>query len=151
MELIHGLKVTGYSEGMIKIKRKKLNKATTEFRGVRIDNAASTSSIMYKSQYTAYCDTFGSCKDIRPPDGRIVRGLGGRSPSKGSVIIYITFRDLDINIDVRLLLLVEDIPSLLSLKDMTTNQLDLSLLRCYIKLGTKEQKLSFTNYTLIHT
>lgn len=72
--------------------------------------------------------TFNICKAIRPSDGRAVKGMGGRNISKGSATIQIPLNNLAIIIEVKFMILQEDNTPLLSMRDMVTHILDISLL-----------------------
>lgn len=120
------------------------------FEGVKIDTGANRSSIMSKDQYNSYCDTFGIRCSVRHPDGRMIRGIGGNQPAIGFVTIQVPFRDLNLTIDVDFMLVSGSIPSLLSLRDVYENGLDISLQRQMITFRDKCQKLDFDNFFLIH-
>ena len=101
-------------------------------------------------QYDPYCNTFNLKKLIKPLKGKQVRGIGGCSIAIGEARVQIPFKDLGIIIDVKFLILKDKIPSLLSMKDMLDNGLDLSIQGRYITLGNRKQDLHFQNYFLIH-
>lgn len=79
-----------------------------------------------------------------------MKGIGGTQRALVSAVIQIPFRDLAIIIDVHFLRLESIIPTLLSMKYMVTNGLDISIQGCYMSLEGRRQKLSMQNYFLIH-
>lgn len=94
------------------------------FDGVRIDTGANRSSVMSKMQYDAYKREFG-LKDAKKPTEKMVRGIGGRRKAKGTAMIQIPFPKIGIVIDVELLIIDEDVPSLLCMKDMYGKKMDI--------------------------
>lgn len=118
--------------------------------GVRIYTCANLTSIMSNEQYRAYLRGFGLKRAMRLNTGRTVRGIGGKRISIGTAAIQIPLRDLSIIIEVEFLILAEATPSLLSIKDMLMNNLDISILWRYISLGPRRYNLKVENYFLIH-
>lgn len=47
------------------------------FKGVKLDTCANRTSVMGRSQYSAYCQSFGIKPAIRKGDAKAVRGIGG--------------------------------------------------------------------------
>lgn len=82
---------------------------------------------MSKGPCTAYCDNFVLLPSLRPGNGASVQGIGGRRTSVGTALIEIPFTHLHLLIDVNFLIILEEVPSLLSLKDMADNGLDISI------------------------
>lgn len=68
----------------------------------------------------------------------------------GAVSIQIPFTYLEVKIDVQFLMITEDIPSLLSMKDVVENGLEISIQGIFVSLGLKCHKLAMENYFLIH-
>lgn len=87
---------------------------------------------------------------MRPAPNRTIRGVGGRRKASGLAMIQIPFINLGAVMDVDFLIIVEYIPSLLSLRDMYKNGMDLSIQGRYISLCTRRQQLHFENFFLVH-
>lgn len=84
-------------------------------------------------------------------NGREVKGIRGIKRSIGIILIQIPFVDLNLQIDVEFLLLDDpNVPSLLSMRDMARNGLDVSLQKKLVTFAGKEQKLQMINYSIIH-
>lgn len=64
--------------------------------------------------------------------------------------IQILFKDLRLVIDVEFLIMSDDIPTLLSMRDLAVNNLDISLQKSTISLAERSLKLKFENYFLIN-
>lgn len=58
---------------------------------------------------------------------KTVHGIGGSINEKGVVKLKITFNGLKLVIDVDFLVLHQDIPTLMGLKDIVSNSLDISI------------------------
>lgn len=84
-------------------------------------------SVMSSGQYAAYTKDFGLNKIMKPAPDRKIRGIGGRRKANGLARIQISFTDLGAVMEVDFLIITEDIPSLLSLRDMYRNGMDLSI------------------------
>lgn len=98
------------------------------FKGILIDTCANRSSVMSIKQYRAYCDEFKTPFHINSDD-KVISGIGGQSKTIGNATIPIPFKELNLVIDVNFKIMKDNIPTLLSLKDMVDNQLDLSILK----------------------
>lgn len=122
----------------------------TDFLGVEIDTGENRMSVMSTIQNARYCHTFGLKEAIDTRTAKRIRGIGGRRKSVGTVIVQVPFKDLGIVIDVRFLLLEGSVPTLLCLKDLYRNGLDISILRCKVICDGKEQDLELNNYFLVH-
>ncbi len=124
----------------------------SKFRGIKLDTCANRSSIMSYAQYKAYCEEFQVPFKIswNNKDCKTISGIGGSRDAIGTALIPIPFKDLDLIIDVRFQIMKENIPSLLCMKDMIINNLDISIQKQNISHGDKSQKLFFENYFLIH-
>lgn len=68
----------------------------------------------------------------------------------GSATIQIPFKDLVIVIDVRFELLTGSVPSLLCLRDLCKDGLDISVSRRKVTCGGYEQDLAMFDYFLVH-
>lgn len=83
---------------------------------------------MSTAQYDAYCKLFGVLHAISPVyKGRRVPGIGGEQTPSGSAKIQIPFKNLHIIVDVHFLILSNDIPTLMSMKELIQNDLDIYL------------------------
>lgn len=83
---------------------------------------------------------------MKPTLEKNVRRSGGTKRSVGTVRLKIPLRKLNIITDVDLFLLSENVPSLLSMKDMVENGLDISIQDCTERYGDRTQALSVENY-----
>lgn len=120
------------------------------FNGIRLDTCANRRSVMAIGQYHAYYTTFGLSNFMCPIRGKEVRGIGGTSKAIGEANISIRFREIGIMIDVDLLNLPGTIPSLLSMKDITDNNLYLFIQERYISWNGRTEKLQLVNNLLIY-
>lgn len=64
--------------------------------------------------------------------------------------MQIPFNDLRLIIYVDFLLISEDVPSLLSMKGLVENGLDISIHDNYVSLWRWKKRLKMSNYFLIH-
>lgn len=124
-------------------------KGQTNFDGVKIDTAANRKSIMGTHQYDEYCKTFGLRPAIRTQTRGVI-GIGGRKSSIGTVTIQIPFPNLGLIIDVCFLLMTGNVPTLLCMKDMIDNNLDISLQHRTITHEGRKQQLRLENYFLVY-
>ena len=136
-EIPTGMAFAIYSNGLI-------------FDGIILDTGANRISVMCLSQYEAYCREFGCPVDINYSENKGLNGIGGKSVAIGSAKIPIPFIELGIVIDVRFRIMRDRCPSLLSLKDMISNGLDLSIQEKTISIGDEKQSLLFENDFLKH-
>lgn len=67
------------------------------------------------------------------------------------MLIPISFENLKIPVDVDFLLLLEQVVTLLSMRDIIENSLELSIQRGLITHGYRQQKRKFDKYFLTHT
>lgn len=58
--------------------------------------------------------------------------------------------NLGIVIDLRFQIIATKIPTLLCVKDMIENGLDISIKYPVVKMGDKEQRIQLGNYLLVH-
>ena len=100
---------------------------------------------MYHSQYKAYCNEFNIPAIIDRSDTRGLKGIGGQSQCIGTSIVQIPFNDLNLILDGKFRILQDTCPSLLSLKDMKQNGLDLSIQQHLLYFKYKCQNLIFEN------
>lgn len=95
--------------------------------GVRLDTGAKSMSVMCIREYGLYTSQFGMNNGISLAPDRKIRGIGGTRKELGLEMIQIPFTDLVIVEYMYLLTIDEDVSSLLSLRDMYENVLDLSV------------------------
>lgn len=69
-------------------------------------------------KYEAYYATFGLTNGMRSISGKEIRGIWAVTMPVGEANMHILFRDMGIILDVKLVVLPEYIPSVLSMKDM---------------------------------
>lgn len=124
--------------------------ADENFGGVILDTGANRRSIMSIRQYEIYCSLFHRPTNIDLEAKGNVLGLGGSVESVGMASIPIPFKELELVIHVKFRLMENDCPSLLSLKDMIENHLDISIQGKYLTYNGKRMKLSFKNGFLVH-
>lgn len=105
---------------------------------------------MSYKQYKAYCEQFQVPVHINREDTRNLNGIGGRSKSIGTATIPVPFSDLNLVIDVRFQIVTDDVPTLLSMKDMMDNGLNIRIQSKEVKYKHLWQALHFDNYFLIH-
>lgn len=120
------------------------------FKGIYIDTCANRSSVMSYSQYKAYCEEFKVPCSISREESRILRGIGGKSSSIGTAIILVPFRDLNLVLDIKFQIVSDNVPTLLSMKDMLDNGLDISIQQKEVKFKHLMHPLIMENYFLIH-
>lgn len=105
---------------------------------------------MSTQQYKAYCRIFGLKLSISPSTGRTVKGTRGKKGSAGTTLIPIPFKGIKLVIDVAFFLLTDDVPTLLSTRDMLRNGLNISIQHAHIMHGGMRQDLKVENYFLMH-
>lgn len=148
---IHGRSQQGdMAEALLTMHDQLGDKKGLAFDGLRLDTGANRASVMCGNQYEAYTKEFGLRNAMRPAPDRTIRGIGGRRKAAGMEMIQIPFSDLGLVIDVDFVIINEEVPSLLSMKDMYTNGLDLSIQGRYVSLANRRHKLAFENFFLIH-
>lgn len=69
----------------------------------------------------------------------------------GSTVVQITLKDIVMVIDVELLLLSDEFPSLISLRDLVENGLNISIQDFVIKHDGMEQPLTIETYFLVYS
>lgn len=92
-------------------------KCGPDFGGIRLDTCANLSSLFGKPKYEAYTREVGLKMRIHPEISRAIRGIGGRRQAIVTVRIQIPFSDLGIIIDVDFVIIVENVPTMLSMKE----------------------------------
>jgi len=97
------------------------------FDGLILDTGANRRSAMSLQQYQAYCREFKVPMKIDYSDNRGLVGIGGTTESLGTAVVPIPFKDLDLVADVRFRILKNNCPTLLCLRDMIENGLDISI------------------------
>lgn len=120
------------------------------FKGILIDSCANRSSVMSYEQYRAYCEEFDAPMNVDTASSRSVLGIGGTTKAIGTATVPVPFKDLDLVIDVKFQILKDNVPSLLSMKDMKENGLDFSIQDEVVRFKNAEQDLSMENYFLVH-
>lgn len=122
----------------------------SNFKGVILDTGANRRSAMCLNQYRAYCSEFMVPMRIDYSDRHSIVGIGGSTAVIGTAIVPIPFADLNIIIDVKFKILRDNCPTLLSLKDMIENGLDISIQDKTISFKHNIQSLTFENDFLKH-
>lgn len=85
---------------------------------MRIDTSANDTSIICIIQFRACCSWYRFSEAVNSSVCRVVRGVGGTSRALGSDTIRLLFTCLGVVIDVKFLVVLDDIPALLYMKDM---------------------------------
>lgn len=96
-----------------------------------------------------YCKEFGLKPEIDSTEDRAVNGIGGIIKALGTVMIQIPFKKLHTIIVVQFLVLSGRVPTLLSMRDMAENDLDISLKGRFISHNGWKQLLALENFFLI--
>lgn len=109
------------------------------FKGIYIDTCANRPSVMSFSQYQSYCKEFHVPVGVDTSSKRMLSGLGGRSAPIWSAVIPVPFEKLKLVIDVRFQFVRDNVASLLSMKDMVDNGLDISLTNREIRFSNLSQ------------
>lgn len=122
-----------------------------EFAGVIMDSACNRSSMMSLKQYKVYCNEFGAVAHIDTAKSKQINGIASNKVKAiGSAIVPIPFPGIGITVEVEFFITESDTPTLLSLRDMKENALDLRVLYDRIDHGGRSQKLHFIGGFLIH-
>lgn len=87
---------------------------------------------------------------INRTEKKTICGLNSNNPAIGTATMAIPFYDLDLWIDVEFGIMEFDCPSLLSMRDMVNNGLDISLQNKWVSYKHKFQDIAFENYFLVH-
>lgn len=80
----------------------------------------------------------------------MVTGIGARQRAKGMYMMQIPFKYLNLIIDVDFMVIVSDVLTLLSIRDMVTNGLDIPIQLCHIRFEGSIGQLAMNNSFLIH-
>lgn len=121
-----------------------------KFHRIGAHTCANRASIISTQQYTPYFHVFGLKPSIKPSAGRTGRGIGRRKPTIGTALIKIPFRDILLLIYVELLLLENEVPTLLYMSYMVMNGIDISIQRADIMYGRGTETFKFKNYFRAH-
>lgn len=97
----------------------------------------------------SYCTLFGLRPMIKKGDKSII-SIGGSKRSIGSVIIQFPFSAMEMVIEVEVFLLSDNVPSLLSMKDMIYKKLKISIQDRTVSSAGRVQSLTMRNNFLIH-
>jgi len=122
----------------------------TKFKGIYLDTCANRSSVMSLNQYQAYCKEFHVPMQLSTHGAKTLRGIGGKSAALGSAWIPIPFTKLKLIVDVNFQIVNDNVPTLLCMKDMVQNGLDISIQKSEISYKHRKHPLILENYFLIH-
>lgn len=120
------------------------------FDVLKIGTYANQTSVIGFEQYHAYCRTLYFLQLMKPTANRSISRAGGRNKPVGAVVMQVPFKELKIVIFVTIIVLKEDIPGLLSMKDMIDNGLDIFIQGHHASLAQRRHVLSTEDYFLIH-
>jgi hypothetical protein len=120
------------------------------FEGIIVDTGANKSSLMSLEQYRAYCKVFKVPANIKGAM-KMFKGIGVSRSSVGSVVIAIPFPKLGICADVEFQIINENVPNLLSIRDLQNTGVEHSIQHNSLKLTGREQPLTAKNDFLCHT
>lgn len=117
------------------VENQRVDYKITPFDAIRIYTAANRRSIRGIKQYEDYFKTFNQIYLMETLSGRKFRGIGEFCKAVGSLRKQISFHTMGIIIDVNLYILNnrDGIPSLLTLKEVIDNKLDLKILNRLLK------------------
>lgn len=87
---------------------------------------------------------------IKPTNEQTVTEINETRKAAALVVIQLPFKELDAVIDVSLLFLEEDIPTLLSMKNMSQNCSEIAIHGHDVSLGSRSHLLTMKIYFLIH-
>lgn len=121
-----------------------------EFKGLKVYTSAKRASVMSEEQLFAYSKEFELSKDNQKPSDIMVTGIGRRNKAVGTALIQIPFKDLKAIIYVEFIILSGQITTLLSMKYMMTNELDISIQVFHVSCGNRTQQLEMRNYFSIY-
>jgi len=117
---------------------------SSEFNGVLLDTGANRTSLMSLGQYRAYCREYGISAQLKKESKRVC-GLGGSTRSIGMANITVPFPNFCLVTDIQFHIVTEDVPTLLSLKDLKRTGVELSIQRDCLTFMGREQKLVLEN------
>lgn len=120
------------------------------FLGVRLNTCAHRHSIISKVKYAAYLEGLRLSYSFVTDKDAYVEGMGGRWTSHRTALIHIPLRNLNLVIDVDSLVIPDDIPSLLCMKDIVNNGLDISIEHHAVGFKDLTHLLKMATYFLIH-
>lgn len=78
---------------------------------------------------------------------KYVIGIGGNLKIIGNPSIQVEFQYLKLITDVDIILISEDIPSLLYMRNMTENDLNKYLQKCHVSFNGRTQKLEMSYFS----
>ncbi len=105
---------------------------------------------MSYAQHKAYCNEFHVPIRMSKADRKNLTGIGGGSSPIGTAILPVPFPDLNLVIDVRFQIVRERVPTLLCMKCMMDNGLDISIQDKEVRYKRLSQPLHLENYFLVH-
>lgn len=76
--------------------------------------------------------------------------IGWSTSALGSVVIQISFPKPNVTFDLHFLLMKEDVPSMLSIRNMVENVLKISLEKCSVLYDDQSQLQNMESYIMIH-
>lgn len=82
-----------------------------------------------------YCQTLGLKESICTSNGKAVKGIDGWNKSIGIALMQVPFKQLGVTIDVKFIYLEGEVPSLMALRYLYSNWLDISIQRCKVICG----------------
>lgn len=128
---------------------KQSNNFYSTFDGLSINTCASRTSIIVSNQYQVYCRTFNKSSVLKSLENRMIKNIRGRASSIGNVLIQVLLKYLNVAINVHVVVIEEDIPTLLFTEDLLDNGLHIFIQRRYVCLEERRQPLTMENYVLI--
>lgn len=148
---MHGISVVvGKSTAIEEMHAYLIGDEPSKLKSFRLVTGGNRASVMSKEPYHAYCRPFGLRPAIQTTGGRASRGIGRRKTSIGSSTIQFAFNYLQLMIDVEFLLLDDQVPTLLSMRDMIRNGLEISMQQAHSTHMTKKQRIKLDNYFFFH-
>lgn len=90
--------------------------------------------------------TFGTIETMEKSKGRSITGIGGTQVARETTIIQIPPRSLAFFLDVEMLVIKRNGLTLLNLRDMLKNNLELFIKRTFPILQGRIQPLEMKNY-----
>lgn len=146
---IHGMNSTSSMEEAIAVMHYQLRQGPdTVFDGIKLETTANRRSVMRRMQYEAYQRELFLRISIKSAE-RHLECILGASAVIGTARIQIPFSALRMIIDVEFEIIDEDVTSLLTIRDMIDNGLDISLQERYLHVGKLRQPLTLEKYFLV--
>lgn len=116
----------------------------SEFNGVLVDTGANRTSLMSLTQYRAYCTEHGVPANLTKSTKRVC-GIGGSQRSIGKARIPIPFPNLGLISDIDFHIIEDEVPTLLSLRDLKSTGIDMSIQQNCLMFMGKKQRLVHEN------